>query len=117
MGEALALTLATRAGIEVPRWQMKSVAARPVLLLYRFDRQGGPAYPDFLSANSLLAAEDGEQRSYLEIADEIRRHGAFPHRDLQALWRRIVFNTLIFNTDDHLRNHGFLYAGLRGWTL
>lgn len=114
--EALALTLATRADKEVPRWQVKSVATCPVLLLYRFDRQGARRIP-FLSAKSLLAAEDGEQRSYLEIADEIRRHGAFPHRDLQALWRRIVFNILISNTDDHLRNHGFLYVGPRGWTL
>jgi HipA-like C-terminal domain len=53
----------------------------------------------------------------MEIVDALRRHGAVPERDIQALWRRIVFNILISNTDDHLRNHGFLYAGTDGWQL
>ena len=44
-------------------------------------------------------------------------HGAAPKQDIQALWRRIVFNILISNTDDHLRNHGFLYENSAGWRL
>jgi len=51
------------------------------------------------------------------MADALRRYGAAPKRDLEALWRRIVFHILISNTDDHLRNHGFLYAGADGWRL
>jgi serine/threonine-protein kinase HipA len=66
---------------------------------------------------SMLAAKDNETRSYLELADALRRYGAAPKDDLEALWRRIVFNILISNTDDHLRNHGFLYAGANGWRL
>src|SRR5437879_10812943 len=66
---------------------------------------------------SMLGARDREAHSYLEIADALRQHGAAPKADMQALWRRIVFNILISNTDDHLRNHGFLWAGQAGWRL
>lgn len=65
----------------------------------------------------MLGAGDGEPRSYLEIADAIRRHGAAPKADLRTIWMRIVFNILISNTDDHLRNHGFLYESRNGWRL
>jgi serine/threonine-protein kinase HipA len=53
----------------------------------------------------------------MEIVDALRQHGAAPKADMEALWRRLVFNILISNTDDHLRNHGFLYAGQEGWRL
>jgi serine/threonine-protein kinase HipA len=66
---------------------------------------------------SMLGAKDNETHSYLEIADALRQHGAAPKGDMEALWRRIVFNILISNTDDHLRNHGFLYDGGDGWRL
>jgi serine/threonine-protein kinase HipA len=66
---------------------------------------------------SMLGANDNETRSYLEIADAIRRYGASPAADLGQLWRRMFFNVLISNTDDHLRNHGFLYIGVSGWRL
>jgi serine/threonine-protein kinase HipA len=65
----------------------------------------------------MLGAADNESRSYLEIVDAIRRYGSEPGRDTQELWRRIVFNVLISNDDDHLRNHGFLYETGRGWRL
>jgi serine/threonine-protein kinase HipA len=65
----------------------------------------------------MLGAADRATRSYLEIADAIQRYGAAPAEDLHELWRRIVFSVLISNTDDHLRNHGFLYEGNRGWRL
>ncbi len=66
---------------------------------------------------SLVGGADHEARSYLEIADALRQHGAQPRQDLAQLWRRIVFNVLISNTDDHLRNHGFLHEGQLGWRL
>ena len=53
----------------------------------------------------------------MEIVDALRQHGAAPKEDMEALWRRLVFNILISNTDDHLRNHGFLYEGRDGWRL
>jgi serine/threonine-protein kinase HipA len=66
---------------------------------------------------SMLGAKDHEVRSYLEFADILRQHGAAPMDDMRAVWRRIVFSVLISNTDDHLRNHGFLWAGPAGWRL
>ena len=53
----------------------------------------------------------------MEIADTLRMHSAATTEDLSELWRRMVFTVLISNTDDHLRNHGFLYAGDQGWRL
>ena len=114
--EAVALTLAAKAGVTVPAWRLETVARKPVLLLRRFDRERGMRVP-FLSAMSMLDAKDQETRSYLEFVDVLRQHGASPKQDMRALWRRIVFSILISNTDDHLRNHGFLYAGPAGWRL
>lgn len=114
--EAVALTLAERAGIPAPQWRLETVADKPVLLLRRFDRKQGMRIP-FVSAMSMLDARDNEARSYLEFVDILRQHGAAPKVDMHALWRRIVFSILISNTDDHLRNHGFLWAGPAGWRL
>jgi serine/threonine-protein kinase HipA len=114
--EAVALALAKNSGIAVPTSRVEIVAKKPVLLLRRFDRDGERRIP-FLSAMSMLGARDNETRSYLEITDALRQHGAAPKVDMEALWRRIVFNILISNTDDHLRNHGFLYEGQQGWRL
>lgn len=114
--EAVALALAKKAGIAVPEGRVATVANKPVLLLRRFDREGTRRIP-FLSAMSMLGARDNETRSYMEIVDALRQHGATPKADMEALWRRLVFNILISNTDDHLRNHGFLYQGPAGWRL
>ena len=114
--EAVALALAHKAGIPVPSARVETVANEPVLLLRRFDRDGKRRVP-FLSAMSMLGAKDNETHSYLEIVDALRQHGATPKADMEALWRRVVFNILISNTDDHLRNHGFLYEGSDGWRL
>lgn len=114
--EAVALTLARKAGIRVPDARVEMVGTRPVLVLRRFDRRDGHRIP-FLSAMSMLDARDNDTRSYMEMADALRRHGAASRDDIRQLWKRIVFNVLISNTDDHLRNHGFLYAGPTGWRL
>ena len=114
--EAAAFALATKAGIAVPSVELLKVAKKPVFMVRRFDRDGAMRIP-FLSAMSMLGAKDNETRSYLEIVDALRQHGAAPKADIEALWRRLVFNILISNTDDHLRNHGFLYQGQTGWRL
>ena len=114
--ESVALTLAAHAGIAVPAARLEDVAGRPVLVVTRFDRHGARRIP-FLSAMSMLGASDHETRSYLELVDALRQHGAAPKEDMETLWRRIVFNVLISNTDDHLRNHAFLYEGPNGWRL
>lgn len=67
-----------------------------------------------------LGKKDGanatEGSSYLEIASIIKTNSASPQKDLLELWRRIVFNMVVSNTDDHLRNHGFIIAK-NGWSL
>jgi serine/threonine-protein kinase HipA len=113
--EAVALTLASQAGLPTPDWRIEKVADRDVLLLRRFDRRGATRVP-FLSAMSLLNAADNEPHSYMEIADALRQYGAKADEDCAQLWRRIVFSILISNSDDHLRNHGFLYEAT-GWRL
>ena len=115
--EGVALSLALKAGVTVPRWRIEEVAGKPVALIRRFDRVDGQRIP-FLSAMSMLGARDNEVRSYLEIADALRQHGAAAREDLVQLWRRVVFYVMISNTDDHLRNHGFLlHGGNSGWRL
>lgn len=113
--EAVALTLAAEAGLPTPEWRVEKVADRDVLLLRRFDRRSDRRIP-FLSAMSLLNAADNEAHSYMEIADALRQYGAKADDDCVQLWRRMVFSILISNSDDHLRNHGFLYEAT-GWRL
>ena len=114
--EAVALTLAEKAGIKTTEWRLESIMDKPVLILRRFDRQSAQRVP-FLSAMSILGAKDNDPHSYLEIAYAIIQYGASPNSDLEELWRRIIFTVLISNTDDHLRNHGFLYERHKGWRL
>ena len=114
--EYLALQLAARAGIRTPHHELIRVTGRPVLLSRRFDRSGGTRIP-FLSALSMMGLKDGDHGSYPELVDVLTQHGAQAAVDAHELYRRMVFNVLISNVDDHLRNHGFLWAGRGGWTL
>ena len=114
--EATALALAKNAGIKVPTWRLETILDKQVLIIKRFDRDNGQRIP-FLSAMSMLGAQDTEQHSYLEMAYALAQNGAVPGEDMMELWRRIVFTVMISNTDDHLRNHGFLYQRYQGWRL
>lgn len=114
--EEIALRLAEQAGIATPKHELIEVAGKVVLLSRRFDRQDGTRIP-FLSAMAMMSAKDGEQGSYPEIVDSLVQHGAQAKTDARALYRRVVFNVLISNVDDHLRNHGFLWLGKNGWSL
>lgn len=82
----------------------------------RFDRTAGGGRRPFRSALTALGASDGDVRSYMELADPLRQDGARPAEDAVELWRRMVFNVLVSNTDDHLRNHGYLREP-GGWRL
>lgn len=85
-------------------------------LVKRFDRELDRRI-HFTSAKALLGCTDGDYDSgYLDIAAFIKSSGVSPKKDLLELWKRIVFNILISNTDDHLRNNGFLLTE-KGWTL
>jgi serine/threonine-protein kinase HipA len=114
--EEIALRLAHRAGIATPHHELVQIGGKAVLLSRRFDRQDGARVP-FLSAMSMLGLADGERGSYPELVDSLAAHGAQAKADARALYRRMVFNILVSNVDDHLRNHGFLWLGRNGWTL
>jgi serine/threonine-protein kinase HipA len=114
--EEIALRLARRAGIATPSHELLQVGGKAVLLSRRFDRAGTIRIP-FLSAMAMTGSKDGERGSYPEIVDALTRHGAQAKTDAQALYRRVAFNVLISNVDDHLRNHGFLWLGKAGWSL
>ncbi len=116
-GEVLALRLAQTAGIDVAAARVVTLDGAPVAVIRRFDRAAENSRIPYLSAASMLQASREEERAYVEIADAIRAHGAEPTRDTRELWRRMVFNLLITNVDDHLQNHGFLHAGNGFWRL
>jgi serine/threonine-protein kinase HipA len=114
--EAVTLSLAKKVGIRVPSWRLETIADKPVLIIKRFDRTPEGRVP-FLSAMSMIGARDNQQRSYIELAYALAQNGASPSEDMEELWRRIVFSILVSNTDDHMRNHGFIYERYKGWRL
>lgn len=114
--EEIALRLAERAGITTPVHRLIKVAGRAVLLSRRFDRAAEQRIP-FLSAMAMMGARDGESSSYPEMVDALNQHGSQARQDAHALYRRMTFNVLVSNVDDHLRNHGFLRFDRAGWTL
>jgi serine/threonine-protein kinase HipA len=113
--EKLELNLAGKAGLNVAPSELIRVSGRNVLLVDRFERNQGRRI-GFTSALTMLEASDREQRSYLEIAEVIQTKSNTVNSNLEQLYRRIVFSILTGNTDDHLRNHGFVRAG-RAWAL
>lgn len=118
--EAVAATLARRCDIVVPDFQVKRFGPKGgTFLSRRFDRDHRRRI-HFASAMTLLGRTDGADStsgaSYLELVEFLVRHGAAVDADLHQLWLRIVFSIAISNTDDHLRNHGFLLDS-QGWTL
>ncbi|CAG73047.1 conserved hypothetical protein [Pectobacterium atrosepticum SCRI1043] len=117
--EMVCYQLALAAGIDMfPSEIRKFSTEHHTFLTKRFDRVGGKRI-HFSSAMTQLQYYDGEQSdgaSYLEIAEFLSNNGAQTKADLAQLWRRIVFNIAVSNTDDHLRNHGFLLSD-KGWKL
>jgi len=116
-GEVLALRLAQRAGIDAAPARIVELEGVPVAIIRRFDRDGADGRIPYLSAASLLQASREEDRSYTEIADAIRATGHRPTEDVRQLWRRMLFNLLVTNVDDHLQNHGFLHVEKGLWRL
>lgn len=119
--EMIVNSLASNAGIKVAESQVQKFSGRyHTYLSKRFDRIPDGSRIHFASAITMLGYTDGvdfhQGVSYLEIAGFLERNGANVNRDLEELWRRIVFNICISNVDDHLRNHGFLLTP-QGWTL
>jgi serine/threonine-protein kinase HipA len=116
-GEVLALALACRAGINAAAARIVTIGSTPVAVIRRFDRTDDGARIPYLSGGSLLQASRHEDRSYTEVADMLRATSSQPTEDARELWRRLVFNLLITNVDDHLWNVGMLYARDGLWQL
>ena len=114
--EEVAFRLAEGAGMETPHHELINVAGRAVLLSRRFDRRRAGRIP-FLSAMAFTGSADGERGSYPELVDALASHGAGTRTQAAALFRRMAFNVLVSNVDDHLRNHGFLMPDETGWIL
>jgi len=110
--------LAEKAGINIAKGMAKVYnGERHTFLSKRFDRTENGERIHFASAMTLLGQIDGATAaSYLDMAEFILRNSASPNANLEELWRRIVFFIAVKNTDDHLRNHGFLLTS-NGWTL
>ena len=120
-GEVLALTLAEMAGITAAsgRVVVSAAAKKAVAVIDRFDREthtGKLRRLLYQSAHTFISATDREY-AYTDIVDAIRAKGSQPNADIEELWRRIAFNILITNVDDHLHNHGFLHVQDGQWTL
>lgn len=114
--EATALDLMEAAGIRVPQRRFARVGERSVLILRRFDRTGDGHRVGYISAMTALSAADGEHRDYAEFAEAMRDLSLSPRADHHELFDRVVASVALGNTDDHLRNHGFL-ADRGSWTL
>ena len=118
--EFLAYRLALQAGIEMTESKIQHIAGRHnTFFTKRFDRIGGERV-HFASAMTMTNNNEDtirdNQASYLDLAEFIQYSGGNIQADLHQLWRRIIFNIAISNTDDHLRNHGFILEDI-GWKL
>lgn len=116
--EHVANLIARRAGIDAPETRLLQWGqAGSTLLIKRFDRTAQGGRIPYASAMTLLGRRDGESgASYLELAELLMQQGARAQSDAVELFRRALFNVAVSNTDDHLRNHGFLLTE-RGWAL
>ena len=119
--EIVTYELAVAAGINMAESKAKKFSADYyTFLTKRFDRSENGERIHFVSAMTMLGYKDGQDfadgASYLELVEFIQNHGANVNQDLEQLWRRIVFSICITNTDDHLRNHGFILSDA-GWLL
>ena len=119
--EYLVHRLARDAGIDVVPSKIRNFSGRhDTFLTRRFDRTESGERLHFASAMTMLGKQDGDGAdtgvSYLDLANFLVRHGVRVDQDLEQLWRRIVFHVCVSNTDDHLRNHGFMLTE-KGWVL
>lgn len=114
--EATALDLLEASGIKTPQRRLTRVGERSVLLLRRFDRDAGQRRVGYISAMTALGANDGDHCDYADVAGAIRDLARSLKADHHELFDRVVASVALGNTDDHLRNHGFL-VGHGSWTL
>lgn len=112
--EALAMALAARVGITTATTRLTSCLGKDVLLVDRFDRPGGGRRTLMVSALTILALDEftgARYASYLDLADRVRARFSDPTQTLEELFRRLVFNICVSNSDDHARNHAAFWDG------
>jgi serine/threonine-protein kinase HipA len=113
--EICLLHLAALCGIEVSSSRLENIQRGHAILIARFDRQGSMDNEHrihYLSASALLNVPyESNGGSYIELAQVIRKISINPAHDLEQLYRRMIFNLVVDNTDDHVKNHGMLHAG------
>lgn len=114
--EAAAMELGRRAGIETAGTRLLTLGSRKCLLVKRFDINEVGGRNHLVSFQSLLKAEGYYYAGYRDLAEVIRHVSALPGRDLHKLYRQMVFNVMIGNTDDHLKNFIMLHND-EGWRL
>jgi serine/threonine-protein kinase HipA len=119
--EYATMKLAAHIGLDVPPVRIETILGQDVYLIERFDRftEGeNERRRPFISGLTITGAHESEssQQSYRRLAEQLRLFGSDHKKDSRELWRRMAFNTLCNNFDDHLRNHGFLWDG-KGWRL
>jgi serine/threonine-protein kinase HipA len=116
--EVLALTLARSVGIEAAEARLlPSSQKHPIAIIKRFDRANEDIRIPFISAQTFMNLPGAEPGNYADIAFQMVEWSADPSSDTHELFRRLAFNIMIQNTDDHLRNLGFLYGGGNKWRL
>jgi serine/threonine-protein kinase HipA len=119
--EYATMTLARLAGLTVPPVRIEKVLDQDIHLIERFHRTPhGATYfrTPFISGLTITGAHESgsSQQSYRRLTEQLRLFGSDPVKDSKELWLRMLFNILCNNTDNHLRNHGFLWDG-SGWRL
>jgi serine/threonine-protein kinase HipA len=116
--EKVALDIFAACGLAVPASRLLRLSGRSVLLVKRFDREGVRRIP-YLSGISAIGGRDGaDGYSYLDLADFLAQEGADARADKRHLWLHALLSAALGNTDNHMRNFGFLRDGRgRGWCL
>jgi len=116
-GEVLALRLAKLAGIDTAHARIVMVQGAPAAIIRRFDRTPNQGRIPYMSGATLLQSSRNEEHAYTEVVDAMRSKCIDFSASARQLWRRLVFNFLITNVDDHLQNMGFLYVDKNQWQL
>lgn len=116
--EAATMSLAGKAGLIVPHTRLVECGSRDALLVQRFDLiNGSPQRRHMISMRTLLKADGFYQSRYFELLKTVRKHSDEPAEDSDLLFRQMVFNAVIGNTDDHLKNFWMVYSYSEGWRL
>ncbi len=114
--EAASMATAREAGIAVPEFRVEDLGERAALLVRRFDVTGEGGRNHVVSMQTLLGAQHFYHLGYADMADIVRRISNAPGRDLHQIYRQAVFNAMLGNTDDHLKNFAMLH-GENGWEV